>query len=142
MDIEQLTNPTEMTEPLEGLMNDSSSFQIARSHHIPGEEGSPVLSLPPRLPFPPLQRDRSERARSRHGRLRQKPDWTKWPSAMGCKESVSRIQTILTASASGCPSDKSVTTRLFFAIASPLAMAQLHELLSAMRRKCASFPRS
>ncbi|KAL6235988.1 hypothetical protein BDW75DRAFT_229917 [Aspergillus navahoensis] len=53
---------------------------------------------------------------------------------MGCKYSISIIQRNLTGSISECGPDKLLTTRLFFAIASPLAMAQLQELLGLMRQ--------
>ncbi|KAL3435056.1 hypothetical protein BDV09DRAFT_185329 [Aspergillus tetrazonus] len=53
---------------------------------------------------------------------------------MGCKYSISIIQRNLTGSISECGPDKLLTTRLFFAIASPLAMAQLQEILGSMRQ--------
>ncbi|KAL5332135.1 hypothetical protein BJX70DRAFT_408472 [Aspergillus crustosus] len=53
---------------------------------------------------------------------------------MGCKYSIPTIQRNLTGSISECGPDKVLTTRLFFAIASPLAMAQLQELLGSMRQ--------
>ncbi|KAL3468701.1 hypothetical protein BJX99DRAFT_269390 [Aspergillus californicus] len=52
----------------------------------------------------------------------------------GCKYCISTIQRNLTGSISECGPDKLLTTRLFFAIASPLAMAQLQELLGSMRQ--------
>ncbi|KAL2782964.1 hypothetical protein BJX66DRAFT_330924 [Aspergillus keveii] len=53
---------------------------------------------------------------------------------MGYKFSVTIIQRNLPGFISECGPDKSLTTRLFFAIASPLAMAQLQELLGSMRQ--------
>ncbi|KAE8393531.1 hypothetical protein BDV23DRAFT_170210 [Aspergillus alliaceus] len=53
---------------------------------------------------------------------------------MGCKYSISIIQRNLTGSISECGPDKLLTTRLFFTIASPLAMAQLQELLGSMQQ--------
>ncbi|KAL2859767.1 uncharacterized protein BJX67DRAFT_387367 [Aspergillus lucknowensis] len=51
---------------------------------------------------------------------------------MGCKYSISMIQRTLTGSISECGPDKLLTTRLFFAIASPLSMAQLQEFLGSI----------
>ncbi|KAL4918678.1 hypothetical protein BDW62DRAFT_210298 [Aspergillus aurantiobrunneus] len=59
---------------------------------------------------------------------------------MGCKYSVSIIRRNLTGSISECGPDKLLTTRLFFAIASPLAMAQLQELLGSMRQNNSILP--
>jgi hypothetical protein len=59
---------------------------------------------------------------------------------MGCKYSVSRIQKLLAACASGYSIDRLMTARLFFAVASLFAMAQLQELLTAMRRNENALP--
>lgn len=140
LDIGRLENSAEIASPSDSSVGASSSFQTARSHLVPSEEGAAALRPPPRLPSLQLPWARSERARSRPRRPRQKPDWTKLPRIMGCKYSVSRIQKLLTASASGCRTDRLMTTRLFFAVASPFAMAQLQELLTAMRRNENALP--
>lgn len=140
LDIGRLGNSTETATPSDSSACASSSFQAAQSHLVPSDEGAAALPPPPRLPFQQLPWVRSEGARSQPRRLRQKPDWTKLPRIMRCKYSVSRIQKILAACASGGRTDKLVTARLFFAVASPFAMAQLQELLTAMRRNENSLP--
>ncbi|KAL6228991.1 hypothetical protein BDW75DRAFT_250289 [Aspergillus navahoensis] len=59
---------------------------------------------------------------------------------MGCKYTISNIRRNLTGSASECGTDKLLTTRLFFARASPLAMARLQELSGSMRQNNSILP--
>ncbi|KAL5333677.1 hypothetical protein BJX70DRAFT_48751 [Aspergillus crustosus] len=133
-DIQRLENSGEIgTSRADG----STTFRTAQSHLVPDTEQAVALPPPPALPFLQLP---LRGARPQPRRSRSKPDWTKWPRIMGCKYSVSNIRRNLTGSASECGTDKLLTTRLFFAIASPLAMAQLQELLGSMRQNNSILP--
>lgn len=53
---------------------------------------------------------------------------------MRCRYSVFQVQRSLAGSASTCGFDKFLTARLFFATASPLAVAQMQDLFASLRQ--------
>ena len=60
--------------------------------------------------------------------------WRKLPRMMHCRYSVFQVQQSLIGSASTCGFNKFLTAHLFFATASPLAVAQMQDLFASLRQ--------